>query len=116
MCRLESLRPAAERALEHDRRSRDPHYPQDDLVGVLVSLVWGPTPASAALAEGLEILEAVRGHRAAEAYALCFVGQLRGMLGQAEAAREMIDRGVAARQELCDLPGAAMSHSEGLGY
>ena len=116
MCRLELMRPAAERGLEHDRRSRDPHYPQDDLIGVLVSLVWGPTPASVALAEGLEILETVRGHRGAEAFAFCFLGQLRGMLGQTDAAREMIERGVAARQELGDLPGAAMSHGEGLGY
>jgi hypothetical protein len=38
------------------------------------------------------------------------------MLGQTEAAREMIERGVAVRQELGDLPGAAMSHGEGLGY
>jgi hypothetical protein len=116
MCRLELMRPAAERGLEHDRRSRDPHYPQDDLIGVRVSLVWGPTPASVALAEGLQILETVRGHRGAEAFALCFLGQLRGMLGQADAAREMIERGVATRQELGDLPGAAMSHGEGLGY
>lgn len=66
--------------------------------------------------QGEEILEAVRGHRGAEAYALCFLGQLRGMLGQREAAREMILKGVADRQELGDLPGAAMSRGEGLGY
>ena len=47
---------------------------------------------------------------------MCFLGQLRGMLGQREAAREMILRGVADRQELGDLPGAAMSRGEGLGY
>jgi len=116
LCQLERMRPAAERAFEHDRLARDQHYPQDDLIGVLVSLVWGPTPASEALAQGEEILEAVRGHRGAEAYAMCFLGQLRGMLGQREAAREMIRRGVADRQELGDLPGAAMSHGEGLGY
>jgi class 3 adenylate cyclase/tetratricopeptide (TPR) repeat protein len=116
LCQLERMRPAAERAFEHDRRARDQHYPQDDLIGVLVSLVWGPTPASEALVQGEEILEAVRGHRGAEAYAICFLGQLRGMLGQREAAREMIRRGVADRQELGDLPGAAMSHGEGLGY
>jgi class 3 adenylate cyclase/tetratricopeptide (TPR) repeat protein len=116
LCQLERMRPAAERAFEHDRRARDQHYPQDDLIGVLVSLVWGPTPASEALVQGEKILEAVRGHRGAEAYAMCFLGQLRGMLGQREAAREMILRGVADRQELGDLPGAAMSHGEGLGY
>jgi tetratricopeptide (TPR) repeat protein len=116
LCQLEHLRPAAERAYEHDRRARDQHYPQDDLIGVLVSLVWGPTPASEALAQGEEILQAVRGHRGAEAYAICFLGQLRGMLGQREAAREMILKGVADRQELGDLPGAAMSRGEGLGY
>ena len=116
LCQLERMRPAAERAFEYDRRARDQHYPQDDLIGVLVSLVWGPTPASEALAKGEEILEAVQGHRGAEAYAMCFLGQVRGMLGQREAAREMILRGVADRQELGDLPGAAMSHGEGLGY
>ena len=58
----------------------------------------------------------MRGHRGAEAYALCFLGQVRGMLGQREAAREMILKGVADRQELGDLPGAAMSRGEGLGY
>jgi len=116
LCQLERLRPAAERAYEYDKRARDPHYPQDDLIGVLVSLVWGPTPASEALKQGEAILEAVRGHRGAEAYAMCFLGQLRGMLGQREAAREMILRGVADRQELGDLPGAAMSRGEGLGY
>lgn len=115
-CQLERMRPAAERAFEYDRRARDQHYPQDDLIGVLVSMVWGPTPASEALAQGEEILEQVRGHRGAEAYAMCFLGQLRGMLGQREAAREMIIRGVTDRQELGDLPGAAMSHGEGLGY
>jgi class 3 adenylate cyclase/tetratricopeptide (TPR) repeat protein len=115
-CQLERMRPAAERAFEHDRRARDQHYPQDDLIGVLVSLVWGPTPASEALVRGEEILEQVRGHRGAEAYALCFLGQLRGMLGQRDAAREMILRGVADRRELGDLPGAAMSYGEGLGY
>jgi class 3 adenylate cyclase/tetratricopeptide (TPR) repeat protein len=115
-CQLERMRPAAERAFEYDRRARDQHYPQDDLIGVLVSMVWGPTPASEALAQGEEILEQVRGHRGAEAYAMCFLGQLRGMLGQREAAREMILRGVTDRQELGDLPGAAMSHGEGLGY
>jgi tetratricopeptide (TPR) repeat protein len=116
MCQLERMQPAAERAYEYDRRARDEHYPQDDLIGVLVSLVWGPTPASEALARGEEILERVRGHRGAEAYALCFLGQLRGMLGQREAAREMIFKGVTDRQELGDLPGAAMSRGEGLGY
>ena len=116
LCQLERMRPAAEAAFEHDRRARDQHYPQDDLIGVLVSLVWGPKPASEALAQGEEILEAVRGHRGAEAYATCFLGQLRGMLGQREAAREMIIRGVADREELGDLPGAAMSRGEGLGY
>jgi tetratricopeptide (TPR) repeat protein len=116
LCQLERMQPAAERAYEYDRRGRDPHYPQDDLIGVLVSLVWGPTPASEALAQGEAILEAVRGHRGAEANATCFLGQLRGMLGQREAAREMILRGVADRQQLGDLPGAAMSRGEGLGY
>ena len=58
----------------------------------------------------------MRGHRGAEAYALCFLGQLRGMLGQREAAREMILKGVADRRVLGDLPGAAMSRGEGLGY
>jgi class 3 adenylate cyclase/tetratricopeptide (TPR) repeat protein len=116
LCQLARMRPAAERAYEYDRRARDQHYPQDDLIGVLVSLVWGPTPASEALAQGEEIFERVRGHRGVEAYALCFLGQLRGMLGQREAAREMILKGVADRQELGDLPGAAMSRGEGLGY
>jgi class 3 adenylate cyclase/tetratricopeptide (TPR) repeat protein len=115
-CQLERMRPAAERAFEHDRRARDPHYPQLDLVGVLVSLVWGPAPASQALAQGQEILEQMRGHRGAEAFAMCFLGQARGMLGQREAAREMILRGVADRRELGDLPGAAMTYGEGLGY
>jgi tetratricopeptide (TPR) repeat protein len=115
-CQLERMRPAAERAFEHDRRARDPHYPQLDLVGVLVSLVWGPAPASQALAQGQEILEQMQGHRGAEAFAMCFLGQVRGMLGQREAAREMILRGVADRRELGDLPGAAMSYGEGLGY
>lgn len=116
LCRLSGMRPAAEKAYEYDRRAQDQHYPQDDLIGVLVSLVWGPTPASEALLEGEEILQAVRGHRGAEAYALCFLGQLRGMLGQREVAREMILKGVADRQQLGDLPGAAMSAGEGLGY
>jgi class 3 adenylate cyclase/tetratricopeptide (TPR) repeat protein len=116
LCQLERMRPAAERAYEYDRRAHDQHYPQDDLIGVLVSLVWGPTPASEAFAQGEEILEQVRGHRGAEAYALCFLGQLRGMLGQREAAREMILKGVADRRELGDLPGAEMSRGEGLGY
>jgi len=47
---------------------------------------------------------------------MCFLGQLRGMLGQREAAREMIVKGVADRRELGDLPGAAMARAEGLGY
>ncbi len=51
----------------------------------------------------------------AEAYALCFLGQLRGMLGQRDVARDMILKGVADRQVLGDLPGAAMSRGEGLG-
>ena len=68
------------------------------------------------MAEGAEVLERVRGHRGAEAYALCFLGQLRGMLGERDAAREMILKGVADRQVLGDLPGAAMSRGEGLGY
>jgi tetratricopeptide (TPR) repeat protein len=66
LCQVERMRPAAERAHEFDRRAQDAHYPQDDLIGVLVSLVWGPTPASEALAQGAEILERVRGHRGAE--------------------------------------------------
>ena len=116
LCQLEGLRPAAERAYEYDRRAQDQHYPQDDLIGVLASLVFGPTPASEALAQGEEILERVQGHRGAEAYALCFMGQLRGMLGQRDAAREMILKGVADRRELGDFPGAAMAHAEGVGY
>ncbi|HET7236922.1 MAG TPA: adenylate/guanylate cyclase domain-containing protein [Actinomycetota bacterium] len=116
LCQLERMRPAAERAYEHDLRARDPHYPQVDVIGVLVSLVWGPTPASEALVRGEKILETVQGHRGAEAHASCFLGQLRGMLGQREAAREMILQGVVDRQELGDLPGAAMSRGEGLGY
>jgi hypothetical protein len=98
------MREPAERAYEHDRRAKDPHYPQDDLIGVLVSMTFGPTPASRALEEGARILERVRGHRGAEAYALCFLGQLRGMLGQREVAREMILKGVADRQVLGDSP------------
>ncbi len=116
LCQLEGMREPAERAYEFDRRAKDPHYPQDDLIGVLVSMTFGPTPASEALAQGAEILERVRGHRGAEAYALCFLGQLRGMLGQREVAREMILKGVADRRVLGDLPGAAMSRGEGLGY
>jgi class 3 adenylate cyclase/tetratricopeptide (TPR) repeat protein len=116
LCQLEGMREPAERAYEYDRRAKDPHYPQDDLIGVLVAATFGPTPASEALVEGAAILERVRGHRGAEAYALCFLGQLRGMLGQRDAAREMILKGVADRQVLGDLPGAAMSRGEGLGY
>jgi class 3 adenylate cyclase/tetratricopeptide (TPR) repeat protein len=116
LCQLERMRPAAERALAHDRRARDQHYPQDDLIGILVSLVWGPAPASEALVRGEEIYEQVQGHRGAEAFAMCFLGQVRGMLGQRDAAREMILRGVADRRELGDLPGAAMTYGEGLGY
>ena len=116
LCQLEGMREPAERAYEFDLRAKDPHYPHDDLVGVIVALTFGPTPATKALAEGSEILERVRGHRGAEAYALCFLGQLRGMLGERDAAREMILKGVADRQVLGDLPGAAMSRGEGLGY
>jgi tetratricopeptide (TPR) repeat protein len=116
LCKLEDLRPAAERAYEYDQRAHDQHYPQDDLIGVLASLVWGPTPASEVLRQSDGILERVRGHRGAEAYALCFLGQTRGMLGQREPAREMILKGVADRRELGDFPGAAMAIAEGLGY
>ena len=116
LCKLDGLRPAAERAYEYDRRAQDQHYPQDDLIGVLASLVFGLTPASEALRQGLEILERVRGHRGAEAYALCFLGQTRGMMGEREAGREMILKGVADRRELGDFPGAAMASAEGLGY
>jgi class 3 adenylate cyclase/tetratricopeptide (TPR) repeat protein len=116
LCKLEGLRPAAERAYEYDRRAEDQHYPQDDLIGVLASICFGLTPASLALTQGEEILERVQGHRGAEAYALCFLGQIRGMLGQREAAREMILKGVADRRELGDFPGAAMARAEGLGY
>jgi class 3 adenylate cyclase/tetratricopeptide (TPR) repeat protein len=116
LCQLEGMREPAERAFEFDRRAKDPHYPHDDLVGIIVALSFGPTPASRALVEGSEVLERVRGHRGAEAYALCFLGQLRGMLGERDAAREMILKGVADRQVLGDLPGAAMSRGEGLGY
>ena len=116
LCKLEDLRPAAERAYEYDRRAQDQHYPQDDLIGVLASLVFGLTPASETLRQGDEILERVQGHRGAEAYALCFLGQTRGMLGQREPAREMILKGVADRRELGDFPGAAMASAEGLGY
>ena len=98
LCKLEGLRPAAERAYEYDRRAQDQHYPQDDLIGVLASLVFGLTPASEVLAQGQEILERVQGHRGAEAYAMCFLGQTRGMLGQRDAAREMILKGVADRR------------------
>ena len=115
LCQLEGMREPALRAYELDRRAKDPHYPQDDLIGVLVSLTYGPTPASEALEQGAEIVERVRGHGAAEAYALCFLGQLRGMLGQRDVARDMILKGVADRQVLGDLPGAAMSRGEGLG-
>jgi class 3 adenylate cyclase/tetratricopeptide (TPR) repeat protein len=116
LCKLEGLRPAAERAYEYDRRAEDQHYPQDDLIGVLASLVFGLTPVSEVLRQGEEILVRVQGHRGAEAYALCFLGQIRGMLGQREAAREMILKGVADRRELGDFPGAAMASAEGLGY
>jgi tetratricopeptide (TPR) repeat protein len=116
LCKLEGLRPAAERAYEYDRRAQDQHYPQDDLIGILAALCFGLTPASEALRQGEEILERVQGHRGAEAYALCFLGQIRGMLGQREAAREMILKGVADRRELGDFPGAAMGSAEGLGY
>ena len=115
LCQLEGMREPAERAYEFDSRAKDPHYPHDDLVGIIVALSFGPTPASRALVEGSEVLERVRGHRGAEAYALCFLGQLRGMLGERDAAREMILKGVADRQVLGDLPGAAMSRGEGLG-
>jgi hypothetical protein len=47
---------------------------------------------------------------------MCFLGQVRGMLGRREAACEMILRGIANLRELDDLPGAAMSYGEGLGY
>ena len=113
LCQLEGMREPALRAYELDRRAKDPHYPQDDLIGVLVSLAYGPTPASEALQQGAEIVERVRGHGAAEAYALCFLGQLRGMLGQRDVARDMILKGVADRQVFGDLPGAAMSRGRG---
>ena len=116
LCQVTAMRSAAERGYEHDRQARDPHYPQDDLVGVLVSLTFGPTPSSDALAQGLPLLERMHGHAGAEANAMCFLGQLRAMLGQTDAAIEMIQRGVSAREKLGDVPGAAMARAEGLGY
>lgn len=116
LCQLDGMREPSRRAFEFDSRAKDPHYPQDDLVGIIVALTYGPTPATQALREGAEIVERVRGHRGAEAYAQCFLGQLHGMLGERDVAREMILKGVADRQVLGDLPGAAMSRGEGLGY
>ena len=81
-CQLERMRPAAERAFEHDRRARDPHYPQTGPGRSARLAGLGPAPASQALAQGQEILEKMRGHRGAEAFAMCFLGEARGMLGQ----------------------------------
>ena len=76
LCQLERMRPAAERAYEYDRRAQDPHYPQDDLIGVLVSLVWGPTPGVPGARAGRRRSSSRCGATAARRPTpLCFLGQ-----------------------------------------
>jgi len=115
LCHLSRAREAAERALEHARRGRA-DYPYLDRLGLIASMLWGPTPASEALSESEKIAHEMRSHVTAEAVALCFLGQIRAMLDQPEVAREQILQGVARRRELGDLPGAAMGLAEGIGH
>ena len=53
LCQLEGMREPAERAYEFDSAGEGPHYPHDDLVGIIVALSFGPTPASRALVGGV---------------------------------------------------------------
>ena len=115
LCHLARAREAADSALEHARRGRA-DYPYLDRLGLIASMLFGPTPASEALAESEKIAHEMRSHVTAEAVALCFLGQIRAMLDQPEVARELILQGVARRRELGDLPGAAMGLAEGIGY
>jgi tetratricopeptide (TPR) repeat protein len=115
LCQLSRAREAAERALEHARRGRA-DYPYLDRLGLIASMLWGPMPASEALSASERIAHEMRSHVTAEAVALCFLGQIRAMLGEPEVARELILQGVARRRELGDLPGANMGRAEGLGY
>jgi class 3 adenylate cyclase/tetratricopeptide (TPR) repeat protein len=115
LCRLAQAREAADRALEHARQARA-DYPYLDRLGLIASMLYGPTPASEALSESERIAQGMRGHLTAEAVALCFLGQIRAMLDETELAGELILQGVARRQELGDLPGASMARAEGLGY
>ena len=105
LCHLARAREAADSALEHARRGRA-DYPYLDRLGLIASMLFGPTPASEALAESEKIAHEMRSHVTAEAVALCFLGQIRAMLDQPEVARELILQGVARRRELGDLPGA----------
>ena len=115
LCHLSRAREAAERALEHARRGRA-DYPYLDRLGLIASMLFGPTPASEALSESEKIAEGMRSHLTAEAVALCFLGQIRAMLDEPDAARELILQGVARRRELGDLPGSSMGLAEGVGY
>jgi len=89
-----------------DMRSRYPIQMLPPMVSgmALASVFWGPTPVSEALAI-VKSFEVDAG-RVVEAFALRMAGSLRGLLGDFNAARDMLKRSMALEIELGRRPYA----------
>jgi class 3 adenylate cyclase/tetratricopeptide (TPR) repeat protein len=91
---------ALERALVHARRAGDRRQESVALGGLPLSLSWGATPISEAVARCRELLVQAGGNRTIEAKILVVLAELEAGLGRFDEARSLYGRSKIIVQEL----------------
>jgi len=101
-------------ALEHAERAGDPEQ-WGDLSDLAGAMLYGPTPAQAAIDRCGQILTQVAGNPSAEAFVLGALGLLAAMGGEFDRGRELITRSSHVAEDLGLRIIAASTRSSWLG-
>jgi tetratricopeptide (TPR) repeat protein len=91
---------AVERALEHARRADDAHEEARIVDNLCAILVYGPTPAAAALRRCTELLDRMRGNRLVESHVMSSMAVLKAMRGDFGEGRALCARVQAIYEDL----------------
>jgi tetratricopeptide (TPR) repeat protein len=102
-----SLEHAAERAMVHARRARDPVQEAWGTLNLSIALIFGPTPAPEMEARCTELLAEARNNRSAAASILAARGTARALLGHFDEAR----RDARASSELLEELGMSVNQA-----
>jgi tetratricopeptide (TPR) repeat protein len=100
LCRWEACREAAMNGLRHARQAGDMKQQGDNLIGLLFSLMLGPTPVEAAIEECERIRQATAAIPQARAGVLSVLGPLEARRGRFDVARQLMAESRAIHEEL----------------